>query len=136
MSGARMWFDEAFNGYAVATPFDKSFVDWIKFQIPRQDRRYDPVTKVWTVAEKYKDTVYNKCKQLFRDVDLTEKINMASPAVSLPNSEVGEFLKLLGEEAINKALRHAALVHHPDRGGNAATMARINELWQKVKKTL
>lgn len=133
---ARMWYDEAYNGYAVSTPHNQGFVEWIKFAIPRHDRTYDSVTKIWTIASKHKDLVLQKCRQLFGNVDFTEKIDLTPPAQVLPSSEIGEFLKLLGEEAIGKALRHAALVHHPDRGGDAAVMSRLNQLWASIKKSL
>lgn len=137
MPSARIWYDEAFDGYAVSSPYNADFVNWIKFNIPREDRRYDGVAKVWTVAGKHKDKIVAQCRLRFGTVDVTEKFETAAPAgPSLPPGDLAELLRLLGPEAVAKAIRHATLIHHPDRGGDTNTMARINELWGKVKGSL
>ena len=52
------------------------------------------------------------------------------------NKHLTDFLKLLGEEAINKAFRAASLRLHPDKGGNEEEFKELSRLHDWIVEEL
>ena len=141
-SKVKIWWDTQTDSYNISTPYEQQFVDTIKALIPHSDRAYNPSSKVWTFTEKYLTPVENMCKKIWGDGAVTT-INKqrtqqasASPAVrGAPiDSILVDFMKLMPFEAVSKAYRHAALMFHPDRGGDMEKMTKINSLWTRIKE--
>lgn len=133
VGNARMWFDEATDTYAISTPFNRHFVDWLKFAIDKNHRSFDPVRKIWFVSRQSVGEVRKKAETLWSDFEFTDKIEVRPMA---SQSELQEFVQLIGVDALTKAYKEAVLRNHPDRGGDSNKMARINQLWTKIKQTL
>ncbi|MEI7446591.1 MAG: J domain-containing protein [Burkholderiales bacterium] len=71
--------------------------------------------------------------------DMLEAAFTGFTAITAPAAEP-EWHEVLGVapaaplDEIRAAYRRAAAQHHPDRGGDTATMARVNAAWQKAQE--
>lgn len=50
------------------------------------------------------------------------------------DSVIIQFFKMVPYEAMKKAYLGAAMMYHPDRGGDAEAATNLNTLWQKIEK--
>lgn len=148
----RIWWDASIGAYRMTSPFNRSLVDALKVSIPASDRSYDPITKVWTFAERHLQPTVTLIKGVMGgqpQVVSRQQVesaaasqgpggathNIASAAASLDAVMIA-FVKVLPFEAAQKAFRHAAMMLHPDRGGSMDKMATLNATWQRLEKEL
>jgi hypothetical protein len=137
-----IWFDPKFDGYHFQCAYAPQFIEFVKAAIPASDRGYDPSTKTWMFAKKYLDAVENAATKFFGKESIsviTEK--QVSGASASPvgrtasiDSVMLEFMKLLPADAAIAAYRKAAMLLHPDRGGDMDKMSRLNSLWDRLEK--
>lgn len=156
-------WDSVAKAYKVDTPFDSNFVEFIKAKIPGQHRapQYDPQTKkfaFWFIAEQFVEPLVElarliwpaqgavrfvsrsevEAQQVERERLEREQREAHKQAIiqALPEREraMVSFLSLLSLDALKAAYRKAALELHPDRGGDAAKMAKLNAAFAELEK--
>lgn len=138
-----IWYDPKLDGYTLQCAFSPEFINFIKAAIPASDRSFDPASKNWKFHKKYADAVVSTAKKCFGDGNVAfiseQQVKGATPAASKTltlESACAEFVKILPFDAANAAFRKAAMLLHPDRGGNMESMSRLNILWDKIKAEL
>ena len=151
---ARIWWDEAAQAYLLSLVPDKNlrpFIAILKSRVPSGERDYDPKTNFWYLKEIYIEGVRALAQQVygiasvsFTSRTVVEQARQSRP-VGLPTTPIKqvfvEFITMVNEdstqaisyEAAKRAYRRAAITLHPDRGGDPAKMARLNELWSRVE---
>jgi len=139
-SNARIWCDQSVSAYRMTIPFNQQFNETFKTLIPASDRNWNPDAKTWTITEKYFDPTKRLIEQLFGGATIisrsaSEKASQPPPIKVAPIDNVFlQFIKLLPYEAAQKAYRAAALILHPDKGGDMTKMADLNACWQRLEK--
>jgi hypothetical protein len=135
-----IWYDPKLDGYTLQCAFSPNFIEFIKAAIPASDRSFDPATKNWKFHKKYADAVLKTAKSMFGDSNVAfiseAQVRGATPQVSKNltiDQTFAEFMKLLPFDAANAAFRKAAMLLHPDRGGNMDSMSRLNTLWDRIR---
>lgn len=141
----RIWWDASVQAYRLTSPFNKDLVDAIKTHVPVSGRSYDPPAKMWTFTEQYLTPLMNLFKVMgVSPTVLTrqqvEAAQQSSPdgaqrGKPLPDLAV-EFLRNCGLDAAQKAYRYAAMLNHPDRGGDMQKMSALNAAWDRIQKEL
>jgi len=125
----------------------KGILAWIKLTIPYGERDYDDVEKIWTIHEKYFDSIKNVLNNLGPEFSVTcvEK-PIGSPAVTFTPMSVyfdifksasGEDISSYGEADFSKAKRiyfRTSMKIHPDKGGDHRIAADFNEAWDVIKE--
>ena len=143
MPTVRIWWDTSIQAYRMSSPYNKDLVEALHAKIPYSDRSFDKQTKIWTVTERYIDAVIAFFKSIgaaptviTRAQAESAQTSSSSPALrTKPVADAAlEFLKVLPYEAAQKAYRHAALLLHPDRGGDINKMAVLNAVWERLTK--
>ena len=145
----RIWWDSSVQGYRFQTPYNPKYVDTLKQLIPFSERAWDAGTKTWVISEKVWESVRKITEAAFAtvaqvvtraQVEAQANASRAGATASGLASTVGgaanEFLTLIPYEAAQKAYRHAALLMHPDRGGDPDKMSKMNAAWQQVEKSI
>lgn len=135
VTAARMWWDEANGSYAVATPFDERFVDWIKL-VSKQDKKWDADAKLWYFSPQVCQEVKAKIESIYGSCHFTGPQSQAKMVAAAPSDTYGKFCKLVGLAALDKARKEAVLRFHPDRGGDPAKMSELNMLWAQITEAL
>jgi len=135
VTAPRIWWDEPTGTYAVATPYNIQFVEWLKL-VERQHKNWDGEAKIWYIAPQVVDQVRDKIKAIFGTCHFTGPAAGPKVVLAAPTDAFGKFAKLVGVEAMTKAYRDAALRFHSDRGGNDKQMAELNVLWKQIKEAL
>ncbi len=117
----------------VFCPFNKMWIDYLKSTIAPQDRK--PVINDlgkfshWSVREQYLDNVVSLLQDYFPGEEIT------SDLVSESADWVTGMFLACPEKHRDRVFRALAMAFHPDTGGNAKTMERINEEYQRLKAT-
>lgn len=144
----RIWWDTSVQAYRMSSPFNKTLVDSIKQFIPVSDRSYDPASKIWTFVERQLAPLQTLFKQLHIQPQIITRAQAEQAANANANANAParrgqqldtialEFMRALPYEAAQKAYRHAAMMLHPDRGGDPSKMASLNSSWTKLQKEL
>ena len=136
-SQIRIWWDTSCQAYRVVTPYNKDFVEALKQLMPFSNRAWDSQTKMWTVTENYLGPVAALAEKFFRVKPTIVTEAQAEAVLATPLSEACEkFFRLCPQDAMVKAYRNAAVVLHPDHGGDMAKMSELNSLWQRISKEL
>jgi len=149
----RIWWDVQTGSYILTLVPDKNLktvVALLKSSIPSGDRDYDPKTNFWYMKEQYGEAVrgfvgavYGIGSVSFTSKTVVEQAQQQAP-LTLPSTPiqqvVNEFVALVGDKdasfsyvSAKKAYRKASLAFHPDHGGDPSKMARLNELWSRLK---
>jgi hypothetical protein len=79
------------DGIAVATPFDRRFVDEFKLAVPNNHRRWNAAAKQWIVTEQYAKTVASLIRLHFGE-SVTVPTALAAPAA--PSIKLAQMLYL------------------------------------------
>ena len=129
----------------------KAYVEVLKQSVPSGDRSYDSDTRTWFVKEGYGEGLRLLAQSVFgihnvsfvsRTVAEQQQANFVPLHGPTVEQVVGEFLILTGfdkqvkldYDTAKRAYRRTALTLHPDKGGDAVKMARLNEVWKRVEK--
>jgi len=138
----RIWWDATLQGYCITSPWNQQFVDTIKMLVPSSDRAFFDDKKMWCFSEKYLDGIKTLCERLWGQgsVVVITKTQSQQTTSSAPiakasiNDAMAEFMRVLPYEAALKAFRHAAMMLHPDRGGDMTKMSLLNTAWERIRK--
>ena len=145
----QIYWDRDVKAYRMKFKYDPRkgpiIVNFLKQNIPQSDRQWDDSTKIWTFTEQYLDGVYKFCVIVFGKTEvvlLDRKQVEASYQSQAPTArqatplelELAEFMRLLPFDAAQSAYRKAAMLLHPDRGGDMDKMTKLNTLWNRIEK--
>jgi hypothetical protein len=145
----RIWWDTSVQAYRMVSPYNQDLVTALKSFIPVSDRSYDPATKIWTFVERQ----YTPLLSLLAKLNCTPQVmskqqveqaaqqtsqqaGTAAVRVKPLDSVLIEFVRLLPYDAARTAYRKAAMELHPDKGGDPAKAASLNDAWTRVAKEL
>jgi hypothetical protein len=143
-SPVRIWWDASISAYHLTSPYNKDFKDTLLGLVPASDRSWDPATKIWTFTEKWLQPTINLAETVLRtkpQVVTRKQVEQAasSPATSqnIPiDTVLVQFMRAIPYEAAQKAYRTAAMLLHPDRGGDMAKMSAVNSAWSRIEKEI
>lgn len=125
-------------------PYNEYAVADLKTHLPYWVRSWDPARKVWKVRRDrlaefldiidpyYTYFVFDSTNQ-FGDTAPPPPLQSAPP----PTNTVWSALHLspgAPKEVVRAAYRALAALHHPDAGGDTATMAKINDAYDRIMK--
>ena len=142
----RIWWDPTVSAYRISAPYNKNFVGAIKTLVPASDRAFDNVTKFWTFTEAYFGPIIELAAHVWSSSEIDIKTRkeveahhqqtrhaISGTATPIEGMMI-EFVRLMPFEAMAVAYKKAAVQMHPDRGGDAVQMARLNKTWTRLKK--
>ncbi len=139
MTSARMTRTADGLSYRVTFPFDRIFVDAIKADVPPHSRTYDPDEKAWYIAVAYQRIIRQLLEAVFIEVEVSDfgrhESRRAEPDVGgRTEFHVLHLRESAPPELVEAAFRCLARIHHPDRGGDTATMQAINSAYAALKE--
>jgi hypothetical protein len=120
-------------------PFDRWLVDAIKSEIPAHARVYDPDTKSWTITAAYAPIAGRLMRFVFPDVVEEAVGAKAGPTFDRGTGAPNDPYLILHlrpsapPELVTAAHRVLARLHHPDTGGDTATMQAINAAVDQIR---
>ena len=149
----RIWWEESSQSYVVSCSFAPKFVESVKSLIPSGSRTYDPTTKFWNVTEQYGEFLRKLAETAFgvgcvsftsrnvtRQASQQSAYSRSSHSTLTTNGQsstedaVVAFMNLVPYDAAKRCFLLAAQTHHPDKGGDAQKMSKLNELWSRIEK--
>ena len=115
--------------FALKTPYDKDFVEALKWAIPVPYREWSPEKKTWHIYQEYDATVIDLVES--RGGQALDKRPATVDAAVLPGplQEACALLCVTAEAPLSvaeAAFKALARRHHPDVGGDTAMMQRLN----------
>jgi hypothetical protein len=122
----------------LAAPFHRGFVDSLKLQIPVSYRRWDPESKTWFVASPYDPTALRILRAYFPNADIGDKPGERASFTQHHGCTCDDDHKALYVcqsaplEVVKAAYKALAKAHHPDAGGNARDMQRLNSAYARL----
>ena len=141
--------------YAVTCQYQPNFIEFIKAKIPVSDRAWDSTTKTWYIKDAWFDIMFELSEQLWPNAvnvvtraqaekawkeqeDARAAMLLAQRQAVLGPFETAllEFCSLCDVDALRKARNAMAVALHPDKGGDANNMARLNASWYIVETEL
>jgi hypothetical protein len=135
---AYFWFDATLNRYRVQFSYSAGFVELIKRSVPPRKRKWHADAKTWSFDREYLNMLVHHANQWFGFVHAPEPEREPEPEVEAPAPGVDgliiQFFRALPSSARKAAYRTAALKLHPDVGGSAEEMLRLNALWERIEK--
>lgn len=150
-----IYWEKETQSYAMSSSWSpklQGFIDALKPLIPNGARSYDPETKIWRFNEQYGEAVAKLAQTFLGDTNVvfTKRQDSEEGSFSYkaekPLAEVfKEFDALLPEgitydrnnpPTVKIAFLKACKKHHPDLGGSAESMAKLNECWQRIEKEI
>lgn len=146
MAKCRVWWDPGVSAYRAQFPFKQQIVDFLKQFIPHSEREWNGDTKTWTFTESYLDGTVKFLQICFGNQEVATVTRTQYEAQQQPRSSVAvsklntndmllvDFMKLIPYEAARAAYRQAAILLHPDKGGDMEKMSKVNALWTKIQK--
>jgi hypothetical protein len=144
--------------YACSGPWsDKMmrFKDALKLNIPKEDWDYDPDSKTWYIAERQFNPVCTLAKIYWKDnpgavhiidkqtVEAARARKLTRDGASGTDLLLLKFIRMLPNDALEKAYKTAVMMMHPDRIGTIGSQERADadekfrsfqELWTSLKK--
>jgi len=113
----------------VVSPYDKRYVENLKFSIPYPHRQWNVNDKTWDVSETYLEELIKLLKLYYDDVS-TDLIQHES----VNDNPFVEVLKLVAKDDLDKVYKALAFAVHPDRGGTEESMKRLTEAYEEAKQ--
>lgn len=115
----------------LVTPYNADFVDELKSTIQPSHRRWDPVSKTWSINEIFLEELIPMLQRYYDSVetDLTAES-------TVPENFFGpvfDALKNLPNGGMDKVYKSLAQACHPDHGGSDELMSKLNQAYQEAK---
>lgn len=127
---AKLWLDETKGLLCARFPYKEKVIDEIRQKIPKGKKSWNPDDKIWEFSIETIEVVVEILSNNFENlIDLTQA---APPALTSSNG-TDPLLSLLDADDINKIHKMLSRKYHPDVGGDGEKMARINQIFSKVK---
>jgi len=125
---AKVWLDENKGVICARFPYKVEVIDEIRSKIPKGKKSWNPEDKVWEFSVETIEVIVGILQGHFDEVlDLTQ----ATPPLPPTSISSDPLLSLLDEEDIKKIKQMLAKKYHPDVGGDAKKMTKINEVFNK-----
>jgi len=118
---------------SLITPYNTEFLEELKMQIPGSMRRWIPDKKIWEVSDLYLDKAVLIMKQFFDEI-ITDMFDEEPKAVENVFQPLFEILKDMPNGSMEKVYRALSMALHPDVGGSAEQMIKLNQAYDMVKK--
>lgn len=126
---AKLWIDEGKGVLCARFPFNQGAINEFKEKIPKGKKAWNADEKLWEFSVETIDVVVDILTRHFDEViDLRQLI----PPMQISQS-VDPLLSLLDKDDITAIYRMLAFKYHPDKGGDAGKMARINQIFNQIK---
>ena len=116
------------NVLHVRAPYHEPFLDDLRTAVPRYARTWQPEARRWKIADTYEMEVRRLLIEHFGFKECRLECEEAYRALHLLPSAPPEVAKA--------AYRALARIYHPDRGGDALAMQRVNIAWESLSRTL
>jgi hypothetical protein len=130
----------AFDELECTIPFHRGLVEEWKDAIPFRSRSYDPDSKAWRFWSGYQELAMALLVKHMPDAELPSRARShAKSQTRHAGSDHFQVLYLLPSappELIDAAFRCLAKIHHPDVGGDPATMRRLTEARDALTRRL
>lgn len=138
----------------IRTPFDRDYIDRMKFEISSNMRQWDVQEKVWIVQSSVFDEIHHLISEYFpghvilisydaqAEIDrYHEKPPQARQGESSHSIAIstGPYAVLFINDSapncvVDAAYKALAKLYHPDCGGDSGSMSRINSAIASIKK--
>lgn len=127
---AKVWLDENKGIICARFPYKEKVIGEIRAKIPKGKKSWNPDDKIWEFSVETIDVVVEILTENFdKVIDLTKEV----PELPYIQNGTDPLLSLLDKEDIQKIYKMLAKKYHPDIGGDADKMARINRIFTKMK---
>ena len=127
---AKIWLDEGKGVICTRFPYKLKVIEEIREKVPKGKKTWNPTDKIWEFSVEAVDIIVEIMTENFQKViDLTQ----AAPPMPVSQNGTDPLLSLLDEEDIQKIYKLLAKKYHPDIGGDADKMAKINQIFTKMK---
>lgn len=119
------------------TPYDPSFIDDFKNEIPRHARKWDPNLKVWKIQAAYDRELVEFLETWFDEVVFVDD---SPPEPQVVVQTVGTedaystVLRSCSDDLLKEICRKVLAANHPDRGGNQETFLAVKSAWDSIRK--
>jgi hypothetical protein len=125
----KIWLDEGKGILCARFPYKQSVIDEFREKIPKGKKSWNADDKLWEFSVETIDVVVEILTRNFDEViDLTQA---AAPSQVVVSGD--PLLSLLDKDDIQTIYRVLAKKYHPDKGGDAGKMARINQIFGQIK---
>lgn len=128
---AKIWIDENKGIICARFPYKEKVIAEIRAKVPKGKKSWNPDGKIWEFSVETVDVVVKILTENFNNV-----VDLTRPETPMLTSQNGgdPLLSLLDEDDINKIYKMLARKYHPDMGGEGTLMAKINQLFSKVRE--
>lgn len=126
-------------------PNSKPFMEYLKYRVKVDRRRYDAGTRAWMVHWRELRDVVAVARGYFQQIDWSTlptewQMYLAGAEFNAPvNEEISEnpfSVLFVTEDApievVKAAYKALVQVHHPDVGGSTAAMTELNQAYEKI----
>ena len=133
----------------IRTPYHVEFIEDLKYDVPAHARQWHKDKRLWSVSIFYRRPVVKLLIKHFGEYETIDPADMglssqrqrqeqSAPPPRKPTLfDSYAALYLVPNtpiEIVTVMYRYLAKQHHPDRGGDTATMQRINAAYEAIKK--
>jgi hypothetical protein len=131
------------TGCELSCPYDEDFLQDLKDSIPGFARKWDAERKLWAIKIPYVEIAVSVARLFFSATERGKREEGAKQSATPcarphydPQSDhsVLHLLPSAPQELVKAAYRCLALLNHPDRGGDTATMQKINSAFTRLTK--
>lgn len=130
------------------TPWHPEFIDWLKANVPREERDYDPDDKSWYVSPIFAERVKGKAQSFWPGIkehrpfdsgryerEQQRQQYQPPPGPQASSDHAALFVTASAPKVVIVAAYKAlARLYHPDSGGDTAAMQRVNAAYESLKK--
>ena len=134
-------YEEKHGDVRIKTPYLAAFVEALKAGIPWDDREWKPETKTWLVGAASAKQAIAICHRFFDQVEVIAFRDQHQQAGFVESAKTGpsdpyaalHLLPTAPSPLVDAAYRCLARLHHPDLGGDTATMQGINAAYDRLR---
>lgn len=125
----------AFCGSSPYKTYEEEWVRALKRSVPEEDRFYNKSTGEWVVCERFSHVVELLCTHFLGDAESYES-HIPNHEYAHQDTSFYDDLFITSEappEVIDAAYRALVKKYHPDTGGSAEDMKRINIAYETLR---
>jgi hypothetical protein len=120
--------------YRITFDYDPVLVAAIKANVPGRLRAYDPTSRAWHIAPNAWSIIERVALRSGYRIDNAHTAPRRTAADGVEEYNTLHLLPSAPPEVVAAAYRALAKLHHPDAGGDTATMQRINTAYKRLSK--
>jgi len=155
MTTLTLKYDSKTNWVEFYFPYHSKFVQYLQYKLPKDQRKYNPNRRLWTVSTRSltrvvrygswcfdrlcADDLPEKWKRILKKEVAWGKMpnNFDQLDTTGANSDLYAILHLLPTAPISlveKTFKHLATLYHPDHGGDENDFRRIREAYDGIRE--